>query len=150
MQRLRADEGVQAVVGPRVYERQGPYGGVAKEIAPEAFDADGDLLPSLVVQMETRTTRAQSLGRDRIAATQTIAVFAVAERGYEAQEQALRAVLACLHNLRGLRPVHDTHMAVAEIQWAEDTGALIDEALGVPMLASRFAAAITQTINPGA
>lgn len=149
MQLLAADAGVQSTCGARIYGRQGVYGGISREYTPEAFDADGDLLPSLVVQLETRTTRAQSLSRDLIVATQVIAVFALAQHGYGAQETALRAVLAALHNRRGLEPVADP-MRCAEITWTEDTGALLDPALEVPMLASRFAAAVTLSINPGA
>lgn len=150
MQRLAADLNVQAVVADRVYGRQGPYGGISRDYTPEAWNADGDLQPSLVVQMETRTTRAQPMGRDLIAATQVIAIFAFAQHGYAQQETALRACLASLHNLRGLVPVDDTHMRCAEIRWSEDTGALLDPALEVPILASRFAATVTLAINPGA
>lgn len=145
VKRLRDDAAVQGIVGTRVFERQGPYGGVSRDETPEAFTPDGDLLPSLVVQMEVRSVRPDRPGRSAIAANQIIAVFAVAQRGYTQQEDALRAVTAALDGLRGLRPLRDTHVRCAEIRWSEDTGALLDPALEVPMLASRFVAATTFT-----
>lgn len=147
VERLRADAAVQAVVAGRVYQRQGPYGGVSRDYTPDAFGPDGDLLPSLVVRMETRTVRPDRPGRDAIAANHVVAVFAVAQHGYQAQEDALRAVIACLDGLRGLQPLDDLHVRCAEIRWSEDTGALLDPALQVPMLASRFVAATT--FRPG-
>ncbi len=150
IQRLAADPAIEAIVGDRVYGRHGIDGGISRDTTPEAWDADGDLLPSLVVQMETRTTRPDRMGRDVIPAIQVIAIYAVAQHGYDRQEAALRACLASLHNLRGLQPIDDTHMRCAEIRWSEDTGGLLDPALQVPMLASRFAATVTLAINPGA
>lgn len=147
VQRLSTDPAVTAIVGPRVYERQGVYGGVSRDLTPEAFNDDGDLLACLVVQMETRTVRPDRPGRDAIAANQVIAVFALAQHRYEQQEAALRAVTASLDGLRGLTPLKDTHVRCVEIRWSEDTGALLDPALQVPMLASRFVAAIT--FRPG-
>lgn len=148
VQLLRQTPAVTNVVADRIFERQGPYGGVSRDQTPDAFGPDGDLLPSLVVQMETRTVRTDRPGRDAIAATQTIAVFAMSQFGYTAQEDALRAVLSTLDGLRGLRPLDDTHVACAEIRWVEDTGALLDPALEVPLLASRYAAVLTVRKEP--
>lgn len=142
---LADDPAVAAVVGHRIYGREGPYGGVSRDRTPEAFTPDGDLLPSLVVVLEGRrsTERTNALGPETLPAEQTIAVWALQHEGYDQIKTLIRAVRWRLHRDRLLRPVTDPVRWVQTL-WSDDSPETLDAALGVPAMVSRFRAVITE------
>ena len=148
--RLLGTPAVTAIAGQRVYGRQGPYGGVSKEATPEAFTADGDLLPSVVVWLEGRANGAERdrQGRDTLTARQTIAVGLLEQEGYGHVGQLRRAVKAALHQAQPrLEALEEDGIKWADTAWAEDSPELIDPALEVPILIVRFVAVITEQLT---
>lgn len=150
---LAADPAVAGIVGARVYGREGFTGGVSVEGTPEAFTADGDLLPSLVVWLELR--RAIPGGGDAggfLPAQQTIAVAALHQGPGYAELRALqRAVKRRLHGAQH-RPgerleAEDEPVRWTDIRWSDDSAELLDPELQVPMLIARFAAVIAENLE---
>lgn len=148
--RLLADQAVAAIAGTRIFGCEGQYGGLSQEETPQAFNVDGDVLPSLVVQLETWAPRAGRQSQTVLEATYTVAVFAVEHHGRAHTRAVSQAVKASLHRLRGLAPMHDTHLNLVEITSAGGIPETLDPALGCPMTVTRFAVATTERlIAPG-
>ena len=88
---LLADAALEAIVGERVFWRYGPNGGLSLEEQPTAFDADNDVLPSLVVVKEERIRPLDKPKVEMLVGVQRIAVWAFQARGYDQVALALRA-----------------------------------------------------------
>lgn len=149
--RLLDTEEITAVVGDRVYGREGPYGGVSEQATPEAFTDDGALRPSLVVWLEgrTATTGATRSGRETTTAQQVIAVAVMAERGYGEIRPLVRKVKRALHHPppRALTPVDEPGVAWTDTAWASDSPDLVDPETGRPYVVTRFAAVINEHLG---
>ena len=149
--RLKAAAGVASLVGTRVYERQGPYGGISRDATPEAFsDPDHELLDSLVVWLELRRASPEKgMGPETITAEQTIAVAALtAAPGFDGCRALLRAVKPVLHRpTPKLSPVAD-QVTWVDTRWSNDGPEVIEPELGVPMIVARFTAVIVENLTP--
>lgn len=143
---LLEDAGAAAIVGARVYGAQGALGGISRDLTPEAFSADLDLLPSIVVRMETRSARPDRLGRGVIAASQIIALWCYEQSGYDLIASVIRAAKQLLHFNASLRPVADP-VNWTETRWTDDTPEQVDGALGVPVRVSRYQAVIVERLT---
>ena len=141
---LKEDPAVTAVVGSRVYGRQGLLGGISRDVTPEAFDTDGRLMPSAVVVLEAAVIRTDIGGRNLIAGTQTVQVWVSC--GYDRYTEIKAALKAARHVLHGKNfpPVEDV-IAWADTRWASTSPELYDEALKVPTMFSRFDITYTET-----
>jgi len=148
VQELLADPDVAAIVGTRVYGRSYLLGSVSQDATPDAFDGDGDLLATLVVVLEARTSRDAAGGSpDALVATQGVAVWALHQRDYAVVKAALRAVRARLHRARGLQPVLETELGWSQTVWTDTTPETLDPALQVPAMASRFACTVIERLT---
>ena len=146
MNALLATPDVANLVGTRIYVRRGAWGGLSRELTPEAYSGDDELLPSIVVTLEARTTAPGrgGFGPDALVATQTIALWCYAQSGYDVIDQMVRAAKRRLNRARDLEPVSDPVHWI-ETTWAADTGDVVDPVLDVPLVASRYSA---MTIDP--
>jgi hypothetical protein len=142
---LKADPDVIAIVGSRVYGRQGLLGGISVDATPEAFDTDGRLMPSLTVVLEAAVRRDDMGGSNLIAATQTVQVWALCGYGrYTDIKAALKATRPLLHGKR-FTPVEDP-IRWADTRWASTSPELYDESLRAPTMFSRFDITYTEPI----
>lgn len=145
---LRANQGVTDLVGQRVYVGRGPFGGISKTTTPEAFNADGDLLTSLVVRLETRDAiPGRPMGADALPATQIIALWVYDQHSYDAIFDVVRACKRALHRVQ-LAPVHD-HVAWTETVWSGDGAEQLDGAFEppVPVVATRYTATVRELLT---
>lgn len=142
---LKADPDVTAIVGQRVYGRQGILGGLSVDKTPEAFDQDGRIMPSVVVVLEAAVIRTDMGGSTLIAATQTVQIWVAC--GYERYtdiKAVLKATRPLLHGKR-LVPVEDP-IGWTDTRWASTSPELYDETLKVPTMFSRFDITYTEPI----
>jgi len=143
---LAGDAAIAAVVGARVYVRDSNEGAVSKLWTPEAFDAEGDVLPTLAVTIETaRRDDAAGGDRHKINALVTIAVWAYQQRGYDQIKLALRSAKRLLHR-RPLTPVADPWRWL-DTYWSDDSAELIDPELGASLMVSRYDAVVVDTLE---
>ena len=141
---LKADPDVVALVGSRVYGRQGILGGLSRDKTPEAFDTDGRLMPSVVVVLEAAVIRTDMGGSTLIAGTQTVQIWVAC--GYERYSDikaVLKATRPILHGKR-LTPV-EYQIGWTDTRWASTSPELYDESLKVPTMFSRFDITYTET-----
>ncbi len=150
IERLKETPAVTAVVGQRVYGRQGLLGGVSRDLTPEAFNEDEQVMTSLVVVLESRVVRTDGDSRESIGSTQTFQVWAVGV-DYPQIKQALHAARAALHRSteRGapLRAVEEPDVKWTDTRWASTSPELHDEALRAPTMFMRFDATITEPLT---
>jgi hypothetical protein len=147
---LKASSEVTALVGTRVYPRQGLEGGISNQGTPEAFTAEGDLLPSIVVTLETRTAETTRGGAPkRIKAIQVIALWVYQARGYDPLWEVVRRAKRVLHRTGPMEPVTDP-VSWLDTDWASDTAELVDQDLGAALIVSRYAALIVDPLGPPA
>jgi hypothetical protein len=142
---LAADAGVAAITGPRVYVRRGPYGGISNDETPEAFTADGDLRPSLVVVEEVRT-RAQDVSGGsptEIYGAQVVAVYAYQHEGYDHIDALIKACKRLLNNRRGVPIAPDIWI---DSDWSSDGPDQVDPALGRPVRVVRFTVLLREEV----
>jgi hypothetical protein len=142
---LKADAAVTAIVGQRVYGRQGILGGLSRDKTPEAFDTDGRLMPSITVVLEAAVIRTDMGGSTLITGTQTVQIWVAC--GYERYtdiKAVLKAIRPILHGKR-FTPVED-QIGWTDTRWASTSPELYDETLRVPTMFSRFDITYTEPI----
>lgn len=136
---------VTGIVGTRVYGRQGLIGVISRDTTPEAFDADGRLMPTISVNLESAVIRGEATTSDTIAATQTLQVWVACAYGYTEIKAALKAVRRVLHR-HTFTPVDDDTIRWSGTRWASTSPELWDEALREPTMFSRFDITYTEPI----
>lgn len=152
-QALLADATVAALVDDRVYTKAGPFGGISRTETPAAFDADDDMLLSLVVTLEARA-RLQSadVSATTVVAVQPFQVWALCAPsvGYDGIREVLAAVRRRLHNAAkrgiGLTPVEESQITWRDIFWTATGPEAIDESLNALAIFCRFDAIIVEQI----
>jgi hypothetical protein len=145
---LLADPTVSAIVGQRVYLARGPFGGISRELTPEAF-SDGDLLTSVVVRMESRDAIPGRPIGGAIVAVQVIALWVYDQHSYDPIFEVIRAARRLLDRAPPPAPVADA-VAWAETVWQGDGPEVLDAAMEppCPVVTSRYAATIRELEVP--
>lgn len=136
--RLAADPAIDALVDGRIYGQIGDRGGISRNLTPEAFTVDGDLLLSLVVRMGVRVNDSERhpISLPGLHSRQSVFVEALCGVGvnpYDGIDQALRAVRRRLCLWEFPKPVNESQVKA----WPETTfnhfgQPYIDEALQCP------------------
>lgn len=135
---------VTALVGSRVYRDLGPLGQLSRQATPEAFEADGDLLLSIVIRMGPRVRpNDEPVGG---AAQQEIQLWCYAERSWSDLQELARTVRGVLDGRSDLRALSEPTLNWHSTRWQSDGGEALDQNLGNrPVLVSTYAATIRET-----
>jgi hypothetical protein len=109
-------------------------GEISRQATPAAYDEFGELLPCALVMPESAAPAGPLPDGGRV----FVMVWLYAQREYAALETARQRVYALLHRVK----VGSAADGVFEVRHANDVLGAQVEALGTPMIASRFVATV--------
>lgn len=127
---LQGDATLTGVLTGGIYDGLA-VGEVSRQATPAAYDAFGELLPCALVMPESATPAGPLPNGGR----EFVMVWLYAQHDYAAIETARQRVYALLHRVK----VGD---GVFEVRHANDVLGAQVQALGLPMIASRFVATV--------
>lgn len=131
---LQGDATLAATLTGGIYDGLA-VGEVSRQATPAAYDAAGELLPCALVMPES----AAPVGPLPDGGREFVVVWLYDQREYAALETARQRVYALLHRVK----VGAAADGVFEVRHVNDVlGAQVQQALGLPMVASRYVATV--------
>jgi hypothetical protein len=129
---LASDAELLASLTGGVYDAS-EVGEISRQSTPDAFDANGEILPCALVRTESDQLYGPFTSPGSISSRSFVMVYLYQRQGFDTIDVAMGRVLTLLHKQR----LGDSTW---EICWADDSGDLEDEGLACAMRYARYVA----------